>query len=284
MAHYIIGDVHGCFLTLQAFLETIAFDAGRDRLIFVGDLIGKGPSSYEVLAWVSEQGDAVETLLGNHELHFLRRCFGLRKPKHKDTLSSLLEHPECRQLADWLLQRPVLLRLERDVIVHAGLFPPWTPEQASRWAAHIQQWLRRDPEKTLTPRTPPADAPWEKLAADPDPADAYAAAMALRWVTHVRWVVGGYLPDWKRKKFKTKKAQDPSSRNQLAPWYELWRPPGGNRVFFGHWAALGPGTFGPAVCLDGRCAYGGPLCAYRVEDDAWIEELNRDLPASAPRD
>lgn len=280
MAHYIVGDVHGCYRTLQALLETVDFRPEADHLIFVGDLVGKGPSSGEVVNWVRQRGKVAETLLGNHELHLLRRYFGLRKPKEGDTLTPLLERPDCEEIVNWLVQCPVLTQVGENLVVHAGLFPAWSSHQALRWADHIQGWLRKDPYNTLKPRTPPPEAPWRKLSEDPDPVDTYAAAMALRWLTHIRYVADGYLPAWKAKKFLKKRAV----RDRLAPWFELWRPAEGARVFFGHWATLGPGTFGPAVCLDGGCAYGGPLCAYRVEDGTWIKEPNRDLPTSVPED
>src|ERR1043166_5931038 len=70
---FVIGDVHGCPAQLAALLET--FSARADsaaRLIFLGDLICRGPSSLAALArWPSPTLDArfrrVHRLSGNHE-------------------------------------------------------------------------------------------------------------------------------------------------------------------------------------------------------------------------
>ena len=44
----IVGDVHGCLAELRELLAECEFQMGTDTLIFVGDLVNKGPSSAEV--------------------------------------------------------------------------------------------------------------------------------------------------------------------------------------------------------------------------------------------
>lgn len=48
----IIGDVHGCYDELKRLLEKAKFDEAADKLIFVGDLMDRGPQSYEVFDFV----------------------------------------------------------------------------------------------------------------------------------------------------------------------------------------------------------------------------------------
>jgi serine/threonine protein phosphatase 1 len=71
---FVIGDVHGCHAQLAALLEKFAVLAAdrAARLIFLGDLICRGPSSLTALAlWASPSLDArfthVNRLSGNHE-------------------------------------------------------------------------------------------------------------------------------------------------------------------------------------------------------------------------
>ncbi len=69
MNTYFIGDVHGCNRTLQALLQRLSLGTG-DRLIFLGDLIDRGPDSKGVVktVWQLQQdGIQVVCLRGNHE-------------------------------------------------------------------------------------------------------------------------------------------------------------------------------------------------------------------------
>ena len=61
----IVGDVHGCAAELEELLETLCFAAGVDRLVFVGDLVARGPDTVGVIAVARRLGAAV--VRGNHE-------------------------------------------------------------------------------------------------------------------------------------------------------------------------------------------------------------------------
>ena len=56
---FVVGDVHGCFRTLERALSVIAFDPNLDRLFGVGDLVNRGPHSEEALGWLEQRFDAV---------------------------------------------------------------------------------------------------------------------------------------------------------------------------------------------------------------------------------
>ena len=62
----VVGDVHGCFRTLDRALATLAFDPACDRLFGVGDLVERGPHSEEALIWIESRFVAVA--LGNHDV------------------------------------------------------------------------------------------------------------------------------------------------------------------------------------------------------------------------
>ena len=82
---FAIGDVHGCAAELGALLATIARLAGeaegRRRLIYLGDMINRGPDSIGVLEqWAgSEEAhgvDHVDRLMGNHEIMMMLTVVG----------------------------------------------------------------------------------------------------------------------------------------------------------------------------------------------------------------
>jgi len=63
MEKWIIGDVHGCLETLKALVAKLPVGA---EIVFVGDLIDRGPDSRGVINFVRDNGyDCVQ---GNHEV------------------------------------------------------------------------------------------------------------------------------------------------------------------------------------------------------------------------
>ncbi len=64
----VIGDVHGCYKTLLALLEKIPKD---QDIVFVGDLIDRGPSSKDVVELVKSKYMSV---MGNHEEMMINAC------------------------------------------------------------------------------------------------------------------------------------------------------------------------------------------------------------------
>ena len=49
---YAIGDVQGCFNSLNALLKKINFNIDRDRLYFLGDVVNRGNKSLETLRFI----------------------------------------------------------------------------------------------------------------------------------------------------------------------------------------------------------------------------------------
>ena len=50
---FVVGDIHGCFSTVEHALAALDCDLSRGRLFSVGDLIDHGARSDEALAWIS---------------------------------------------------------------------------------------------------------------------------------------------------------------------------------------------------------------------------------------
>jgi serine/threonine protein phosphatase 1 len=82
---FAIGDVHGCASELRVLLDAIAGLAkdapGKRRLVYLGDMINRGPDSVGVLEqWAASEEahgvDHVDRLMGNHEIMMLLTVIG----------------------------------------------------------------------------------------------------------------------------------------------------------------------------------------------------------------
>ncbi|MEO0467026.1 MAG: metallophosphoesterase [Pseudomonadota bacterium] len=66
----IIGDVHGCLEPLQALVEKLSLGAS-DQLIFVGDIVDKGPQPAETVRYIRSLHETapfkISIVEGNHE-------------------------------------------------------------------------------------------------------------------------------------------------------------------------------------------------------------------------
>ena len=50
--YVVIGDVHGCLRELESLLEKVGYAPATDQLVFVGDLVDRGPFSAQVVRFV----------------------------------------------------------------------------------------------------------------------------------------------------------------------------------------------------------------------------------------
>lgn len=130
MRTIIVGDVHGCASELDALLDSVAFSCG-DRLVFVGDLIARGPDSLGVLDIARKTGAIV--VRGNHEQKLLEwqssRDQWMRGTHAAKAPIGKMHRDLARELrpVDWSLLSSTKLWLdlpEHGVrVVHAGVDP-----------------------------------------------------------------------------------------------------------------------------------------------------------------
>ncbi|RLN45434.1 hypothetical protein BBJ29_004726 [Phytophthora kernoviae] len=121
----IIGDVHGCYDDLQLLLTKCEFSADTDRLVFVGDLVNKGPKSLEVLRFVRDSGSLC--VRGNHDDAALSAYYNW---VHGGRVSGTAKYPYVEQFLEddvrFLEQLPFSLSLPAHgnaIVVHAGVVP-----------------------------------------------------------------------------------------------------------------------------------------------------------------
>lgn len=258
MALYCIGDIQGCDSALGRLLDEIGFSASRDTVYLLGDLVNRGPGSAAVLRRCMQQGDALRPLLGNHDLHLLAAAHGARKPSKRDTLDQVLDASDRSALLAWLRQQP-LMHLhqhagERLAMVHAGLLPAWTVDEALALASEVQEVLR-GPGLSDFLHQMYGNGPdrWDPALTGMDRLRTIVNAM-----TRLRFCSADGVMDFE----STESAG--TAPEGLMPWFEVpGRRAAGTLVAFGHWSTLGLLDRPDTLALDTGCVWGGCLSAMR---------------------
>lgn len=62
---FCVGDIHGSYVRLAAFMDKLKFDPTKDRLFSTGDLCDRGPDSPDVIDWLCQPW--FHPVLGNHD-------------------------------------------------------------------------------------------------------------------------------------------------------------------------------------------------------------------------
>jgi bis(5'-nucleosyl)-tetraphosphatase (symmetrical) len=256
MAIYAVGDIQGCYTELVQLLEKIRFDPQLDRLWLVGDLVNRGPDSLQVLRLVKSMGSSAITVLGNHDLHLLAVAYGTGRLHRGDTLDEILNAPDREELLTWLRNQRLLHVEGEFALVHAGLLPEWTVEQAAALAGEVEAALRGDDY---------VDFLAHMYGNQPDAwVDELTGYKRLRVITNALTRMR-ICTERGRMEFDFKAEQEnipPGYR----PWFDI--PGRASReatVIFGHWSALGLMLKPRAIALDTGCLWGGPLTAIRLD-------------------
>ncbi|BBA32910.1 diadenosine tetraphosphatase [Methylocaldum marinum] len=258
MAIYAIGDVQGCFAELQRLLERIRFDPAADRLWFTGDLVNRGPQSLETLRFIRSLGDGAVSVLGNHDLHLLAVAHGVSSTKRKDTFADVLCAPDRDILLAWLRHRPLLHRENGFYLIHAGLPPQWSAEDAERHAGEVEDCLRGEGFVELF-RHMYGDQPdlWSETL---------QAWERLRFITNCFTRVR-YCDRYGHTDFKEKGAPG-TQPPHLMPWFKVpGRKSTDARFVFGHWSTLGFYAGDGVYSIDTGCLWGGELTALRLDGE-----------------
>jgi len=257
MATYVIGDIQGCFEALEKLLDRIDFDAGRDQLWFVGDLVNRGPDSLATLRFVRDLGDGAVTVLGNHDLHLLTVAAGFARLHRGDTVADILDAPDRDALLDWLRRCKLMHVGEGWAMVHAGLLPQWRIEHAHALAREAEDVLN-GPDYIDMLRHMYGNQPdeWDEALEGDDRLRVIVNAMTrLRLCT----------PQGKME-FRHKSAPRELPQGYL-PWYAIpGRASAGHPIVFGHWSTLGLHAADDVVALDSGCLWGNALSALRLHD------------------
>lgn len=140
----LIGDVHGCAHTLTRLLDQLGYTLHGDvwrhprrQVIFLGDIIDRGPRIREALHLVHAMVEAGEAhcIMGNHEFNALgwhtpappesgKTYVRDHTPRYamllQQTFEQFEQYPaEWQAFLDWFLKLPLFLECDRFRVVHA---------------------------------------------------------------------------------------------------------------------------------------------------------------------
>lgn len=264
MATYAIGDVQGCLRELNALLSKIEFSS-RDKVVFLGDLVNRGPDSLGVLRLVRSLGAQSIVVLGNHDLHLLAILFGGHNQKRSDTLTKILEAKDAEDIGHWLRKQRLIYHdsFLDCLMVHAGIPAFWSVEKALSLANEVEKVLSSESgESSIDFRvffeSMYGDQPncWREDLAG---IDRYRAITSF--LTRMRFLDALGNMDF------SQKGDQFSAQNGLLPWFSDY----GDRntktkLLFGHWASLNGETGSQEIiALDTGCVWGRSLTAYCLE-------------------
>lgn len=258
VATYAIGDIQGCMASLERLLALVAFSPTSDRLWLVGDLVNRGPRSLDVLRWAYELGKTVTCVLGNHDVHLLARAAGAADEKPRDTLDDVLRARDADRLIEWLRTRPLMHVEDSYALVHAGLHPRWTIDDARARAAEIEAELRAPTWRAFLAQLRGPMPRWDERLGGGD-----------RWRAILAYLVRARTlkPDGRvETSFDGPPDKAPAG---CVPWFAFPSPAWTTHtIVFGHWAALGLDLGPHHIALDTGCVWGKSLTAMRLEDRA----------------
>ena len=256
MSTYAIGDIQGCARSLERLLALIRFDPSVDRLWCVGDLVNRGPDSLRVLRYLKQLGSSIQIVLGNHDLFLLAVAEGIVSLRPKDTIQDILAADDRIELVEWLRRQPLHHHEGAYFMVHAGLLPQWSVDEAGGLASEVECALAGPESRPFlqalfhgnAPQWNPSLTGFERLVA------------TTRALTRLRTCT----PDGALSGFSG--APNDAPHGHL-PWFRIPnRRNSDHTILFGHWAALGLHIEPNLLGLDSGCVWGRQLTAIRLED------------------
>jgi bis(5'-nucleosyl)-tetraphosphatase (symmetrical) len=257
MATYAIGDVQGCFQSLCNLLDRIGFHPRTDRLWFVGDLVNRGPDSLSVLRSIKNLRDRAVVVLGNHDLFLLAVAEHIVPVRPEDTLQAVLAAPDRDELLTWLRHQRLFYHEDPFALVHAGLLPQWSIDDATRFAQEVEVGLRgpsyRDVLRALYPSK---HLQWSSQLTGP-----IRLAAIIKVLTRLRACSPGGLME---SSYNGPPERIPAG---YVPWFAIPdRQHRDTTIVCGHWAALGLHCEEHLLAIDSGCVWGRQLTALRLED------------------
>lgn len=265
MSTYIVGDIQGCYDGLQQLLSKVGFEKGRDTLWAVGDLVARGPDSLKTVQYLYSLKDSFQSVLGNHDLHFLAVTQGLKQAKESDNLTDLLADKNLPYYIDWLRNMPLATKIKKNtLIVHAGLYPKWSFKLCVSNSKEIEAVLQGDNWVSLLEQMYGSEPRiWKKSLEGLD-----RQRFIINAMTRMRYLDENFALDF------AQKCTPENAPSNLIPWFEVTpnKRKSSQKVIFGHWAALmGETGLSNVIGLDTGYVWGNTFSCLDLEKGEVIQ-------------
>lgn len=155
MRHIFISDIHGCLKEFKEILKLIKKqNYERQRIILLGDLIGKGPKPIAVVSLARKMG--LKSLMGNHELNYLTQL----KMGNPSAISFRRELGEENHL--YLCKQYLFISHKLFIALHAGFDARSLIDisDENEYQHKVESLLKNTDAKTITTIRGLADRPW----------------------------------------------------------------------------------------------------------------------------
>ena len=147
MSTYAIGDIQGCYKEFKNLLKEINFNKNKDTLWLTGDLVNRGPKSYDVIKYVMDLGSSAITVLGNHDFYLIASYYKIDPwPHANNSFREILSNNDSEEIIKWLRNQKII-HVDNDlghILVHAGIYPHWKIEEILSLATLIEDSLKSE--------------------------------------------------------------------------------------------------------------------------------------------
>lgn len=264
MADFVVGDIQGCFTELRLLLDNAGFNPSTDKLWATGDLIGRGPQALETLTYLMDLGDSFETVLGNHDLHFLAISQKIKADKPENKFEQVLASQQLSEIVEWLRTKPLACKIKKGcLLTHAGLYPGWTLKDAMTYSNEVSCKLVHNN--------------WHQLLQAMYSNNPIKWSNKLKGLSRYRFIINAMT----RMRFVTKngelnfsaKSNVINAPKNLLPWFNhpSTQLKSHQQVIFGHWAALNGETGSEQfIGLDTGCVWGNKLTLLNLETNNYF--------------
>ena len=180
-------------------------------------------------------------------------------------MQPVLDAPDCDELIDWLRFRPLFHVKQSYALVHAGIAPQWTINDASKYALEVENILQSqqidDFLKNMYGNEPKLWSQdltgWKRLR------------FIANVFTRIRYCTHDGALQMKAKYSPSKKS------GKLIPWFEMEnRQTTKATIVFGHWSTLGLNVNQNIISLDTGCVWGGSLTAVRLDKSRQVFQVH----------